>query len=215
MKNSKHATEAGREVRKIARSRAGAAALGLYLLAVIVIQIVFLTLKISGGVDWSWWIVLIPILSPIALSVVIIVAAVLILLPIELYKSVKKSRRIDAEAEQYGMKRRAGESDADLKKRIVRRNMIAGNYTRKEIKDTLLETFPELASVQMSTNNETNTIVMTVRRAPSEKNGWKIERFTEEELREIVNKATEYIPPTYTVTIREAKEEVEDAKTEQ
>lgn len=36
--------------------------------------IVFITLKLCGVIDWSWWLVLLPIYGPIALAIVIVVA---------------------------------------------------------------------------------------------------------------------------------------------
>lgn len=180
---------------------------------ILIAQIVFLTLKISGATSWSWWAAFAPTLVYIGIHVAAIVIAFAILLPREVIRSLKKRKRIDKEAESYGMKRQPGESDGDLKKQIVRRNMIAGNYSRKEIKDIVLAAFPAVASCQFEIDNEKHEIKMKVRRAPEENgNGWIVTEFTNEELWEIIDKAADYIPPAYTVAIEQIKEGAENGK---
>ena len=137
-----------------------------------------------------------------------IVIAVLVMLPKEVGKTLERRHRLDREAEIYGMKRQQGETDVELKKRIVRRNMIAGNYSRKEIKDIILEAFPAVAICQFEIDNEKKTVGMIVRRAPEKNgNGWIVDQFTDGELRQILEKAADYIPPAYNVKIRQAKED--------
>ncbi len=177
-------------------------ALGLYLLAAVVAQIVFFTLKVSSAVSWSWWIVLAPILSPFALSVVGIVIAIIVLAPIEAYKSHKKRKAVDKHAEAYGMKRQPGESDRELEKRIVKRNMITGSYTRKDIKDAVLATFPDVASCKMEINNEIHEVHVIVTRAPSEGSEWNAVDFSEGELQEILNFIADRTPMAYKVTFK-------------
>ena len=181
-------------------------ALALYILAAVVTQVVFLTLKLSGAVSWSWWIVLIPILSPAALSIVGLMLAVIILTPIQTYKTVKKRRRIEKQAEIYGMKRKPGETDGELKKRIVQRNMITGNYSRKEIKDAVLEAFPELGSCQFFADNQNDVIVMIPRRSDDED-------LTDVELKEVAEFAAQFIPVKYTLKVKRP-EEVNHGNTE-
>ena len=36
-----------------------------------VLQIVFLVLKLTGLIDWSWWLIMLPIYVPIMLVVII------------------------------------------------------------------------------------------------------------------------------------------------
>ena len=171
---------------------------------VAIAQIVFLTLKIAGAVSWSWLVTFAPILAFLGIIVGAIVVYILVKLPGEVAKTLERRRRVEKEAKELGMERQPGESDADLKKRIVRRNMISGNYTRKEIKDIILETFPTVASCQFEIDNEKHTIEMIVRRLPEENgNGWIIDKFTDGELCQILDKATDYIPPAYTVKIRQ------------
>lgn len=171
---------------------------------VAIAQIVFLTLKIAGAVSWSWLVTFAPILAFLGIVVGAIVVYILVKLPGEVAKTLERRRRVEKEAKELGMERQPGESDADLKKRIVRRNMISGNYTRKEIKDIILETFPTVASCQFEIDNEKHTIEMIVRRLPEENgNGWIVDKFTDGELCQILDKATDYIPPAYTVKIRQ------------
>lgn len=176
--------------------------------AVMITQIMFLTLKAASAVSWSWLVTFSPILAFVGIIVGAIAIAVLVMLPKEVTKTLGRRRRLDREAETYGMKRQQGETDGDLKKRIVRRNMIAGNYSRKEIKDIILEAFPTLASCQFEIDNGKKTVGMIVRRAPEKNgNGWIVDQFTDGELRQILEKATDYIPPAYNVMIRQAKED--------
>lgn len=171
---------------------------------VAIAQIVFLTLKIAGAVSWSWLVTFAPILAFLGIIVGAIVVYILVKLPGEVAKTLERRRRVEKEAKELGMERQPGESDADLKKRIVRRNMISGNYTRKEIKDIILETFPTVASCQFEIDNEKHTIEMIVRRLPEENgNGWIVDKFTDGELCQILDKATDYIPPACTVKIRQ------------
>ena len=49
---------------------------GLGILAVL--QIVFLVLKLTGLIDWSWWVVLVPLWTDIGLSLLFIILALII-----------------------------------------------------------------------------------------------------------------------------------------
>ena len=48
-----------------------------------VLGIVFIVLKLTGNITWSWWLVLLPLYGGVALVVVILLA----LISIALYKS--------------------------------------------------------------------------------------------------------------------------------
>ena len=48
-----------------------------------VLGIVFIVLKLTGNITWSWWLVLLPLYGGVALIVVILLA----LISIALYKS--------------------------------------------------------------------------------------------------------------------------------
>lgn len=172
----------------------------------IILQIVFLTMKLAGAVDWSWWTTLIPIFCVLGLPLAIVVIAVIILAPKVLIEDRRRRKRVEAEAEKYGMERKPGESTGELKKRIVQRAMITGNYSRKEIKDAVLEAFPELGSCQFLVNNATGEIVMIPRRSDDEK-------ITDDDLREIAKFAAQFIPMQYTL-IAKHPEEVSHGNTE-
>ena len=172
----------------------------------IILQIVFLTMKLAGAVDWSWWTTLIPIFCVLGLPLAIVVIAVIVLAPKVLIEDRRRRKRVEAEAKKYGMERKPGESTGELKKRIVQRNMITGNYSRKEVKDAVLEAFPELGSCQFLVNNVTSEIVMIPRRSDDEK-------IADDDLREIAKFAAQFIPMQYTL-IAKHPEEVSHGNTE-
>ena len=187
-----------------------------------VIQIVFLTMKITGDVSWSWWTTLTPLFCTVGLPIAIVVIAVIVLAPKVMIEEVKQRKRVEAEAKKYGMERKPGESAGDLKKRIVRRNMIEGNYSRKNIKDEILRAFPNVGSCQIFVNNQTNEVVLIPH--PTDESAewneallkWQTTNFTDDELREIAKFAAQYIPDKYKITARnaETKERDEDGTTE-
>lgn len=185
-----------------------------------ILQIVFLTMKLTGAVGWSWWTTLTPLFCAFGLPIAIVMIAVIVLAPKVMIEEVKRRKRVEAEAEKYGMERKPGESTGDLKKRIVRRNMIEGNYSRKNIKDEILEAFPNVGSCQIFVNNQTNEVVLIPRPASAEWNEallkWQSTDFTDDELREIAKFAAQYIPDKYKITARnaETKERDEDGTTE-
>lgn len=43
-----------------------------------VLQIVFLVLKLTGLIDWSWWLVLVPLWTDIGFSLLYIILALII-----------------------------------------------------------------------------------------------------------------------------------------
>ena len=172
----------------------------------IILQIIFLTMKLAGAVDWSWWTTLIPIFCVLGLPLAIVVIAVIVLAPKVLIEDRRRRKRVEAEAKKYGMERKPGESTGELKKRIVQRNMIAGNYSRKEIKDAVLEAFPELGSCQFFTDNQNDVIVMIPRRSDDEK-------IADDDLREIAKFAAQFIPVKYTLKVKRP-EEVSHGNTE-
>lgn len=176
----------------------------LYLLVgftLIILQAIFLTLKCTGLVDWSWWAVWAPFILLFGVPLAVLIAVCIAAIPIAVWKVWKTTKRLDAEAEKYGMERRPGESNSDLKKRIVRRNMVVGNYSRKDIKDMILDKYPAVGSCMISINNYTKAITLVLRRAyvadPAV-------GFTDDELIEISCFAAKYIPEGYTVSARNA-----------
>lgn len=174
--------------------------------ALVALQIVFLTMKCTNAIDWSWWAVLVPAILVFGLPFAVLVVVVITLIPIEMWKLWKTKKRVDEEAKKHGMKRLPGESTRDLKKRIVRRNMLVGSYTRKEVKDKILAAFPKIGSCKIHIWNY--TITLFLRNTSDE---WQTSGFTDAELREVAEFTQEYVPDGYTVTakneyISEAKE---------
>lgn len=164
----------------------------------IILQIVFLTMKLAGAVDWSWWTTLIPIFCVLGLPLTIVVIAVIVLAPKVLIEDRRRRKRVEAVAKEYGMERKPGESTGDLKKRIVQRNMITGNCSQKDIKDAVLEAFPELGSCRFLVNNQTDEIVMILRRSDDE-------ALTDVELKEVAEFAAQFIPVKYKLTVKNAE----------
>ncbi len=131
----------------------------------VMLQIIFLTLKLSGAVSWGWLWVLCPIWMPIAAIAAFVLLYVLIKLPQEVSKSLKRAKRSDDEAKQYGMVRMKGETDAELKKRIITRNMITGTargVSKSVISAHILEQFPELGGCRVTVDNTAMTILLTL-----------------------------------------------------
>ena len=58
----------------------------------VLLTIVFLLLKVFDKVDWSYWVVFMPLWLPFAVVVAIFVIGVLLKLIIEIYDSLKYKR---------------------------------------------------------------------------------------------------------------------------
>ncbi len=168
-------------------------------------QVVFLTLKLCGAVAWHWAIVLIPLMVIFGLPILFVFLYVLLRLPSEVARNIQRKKRVDAEAAKYGMERQPGETTGELKKRIITRNLIAGEYSRKDLKDHLLQKFPDCASCAFLVNNQPGApaLVIIVKKADTFVNGSPIfNKFTDEELAAIYAEAIRYIDPKYRVTIK-------------
>ena len=168
-------------------------------------QIVLLTLKLCGAVTWHWAIVLIPLMLLIGLPLLLIMLYVLVRLPAEVWRNYKRRKRVDAEAAQYGMERQPGETTGELKKRIIKRDMISGNYSRKDLKELLMNKFTDIASCSFIINNSpTNpTVVISVKKTDDFSGGGiTFQKFTDTELSAILAEAVQYIPEKYQVTIK-------------
>lgn len=122
-------------VRKKTSKRVGCAYLTLWLV-VLIVQPILLTLKCTGDISWDWWTVFVPFIFAAALPIALVIGVVLALIPAEMLKLWKTTRRLNEEAKRYGMTRLPGESNRELKTRIIRRNMIKeainrGDSTKK------------------------------------------------------------------------------------
>ena len=181
----------------------------MLIILLIILQIVFLTLKLGDFVTWSWWVTLIPIFSIFALPVAGVLIAVIVLVPKMLIEEIKRSIRVEARARKYGMERKPGESTTELQKRIIRRNMIAGEYSRKDIKDEILKAFPSLGSCQILIYNQTDEIVMIPRRAEAVNGSTRLTQF---ELRDVALFAAQMIPENYRLTVKNPEDEKYDTE---
>ena len=170
-----------------------------------VCQIVFLTLKLCGAVAWNWALVLLPLMIIAGLPRLFIILYVLLRLPSEILRNYKRKKRVDAEAAKYGMERQPGETTGELKKRIITRNMISGDYSRRDLKETIMNRFPDVASCQFYTNNspQNPTIVISVKKVDDYSGSdVKFQKFTDAELAEIFAAAAPYIPEKYRAIIK-------------
>ena len=66
--------------------------------------LIFLTLKLTGHIAWSWWLVTAPLWIPIALVVAVVIVAVPIIIVAEKI-AVRRSRRRNAEIIERSKKR--------------------------------------------------------------------------------------------------------------
>lgn len=168
-------------------------------------QVVFLTLKLCGAVAWHWALVLLPIMIIVGLPLLLIILYVFLRLPSEIVRNYQRKKRVDAEAAKYGMERQPGESTGELKKRIIKRDMISGNYSRKDLKELLMNKFTDIASCSFIINNSpTNpTVVISVKKTDDFSGGGiTFQKFTDTELSAILTEAVQYIPEKYQVTIK-------------
>lgn len=82
------------------------------------LALVFIVLKLTHVIDWSWLWVLAPIWIPAAIAAVILLVIVAAAAAAEV-KLQMEFKAIDAEAAKYGLKRWAGEGNGSLKQRIA------------------------------------------------------------------------------------------------
>lgn len=90
------------------------------------LALIFITLKLTGVIGWSWMWVLAPLWIPAAIVIAILLIVLVVILVKESTKQVQQKQQaaaraseLDAEAAKYGIQRRPGESDLDLKRRIA------------------------------------------------------------------------------------------------
>lgn len=82
------------------------------------LALVFIVLKLTHVIDWSWLWVLAPLWIPAAIAAVILLVIVAAAAAAEV-KLQTEFKAIDAEAAKYGLKRWAGEGNGSLKQRIA------------------------------------------------------------------------------------------------
>ena len=91
------------------------------------LALIFITLKLTGVIGWSWLWVLAPLWIPAALVVAIIVILFIVMLVKEVVATTKsESRKLDREAAALGIERGKGETDQALAYRIKRLKDLTG-----------------------------------------------------------------------------------------
>lgn len=90
------------------------------------LTIAFIVLKLTGFISWSWLWVLAPLWIPVAIVLVVLLAALIFVIVKEGVRQTEEQQRrelrssgIDEQARRYGLERQPGESDIELKKRIA------------------------------------------------------------------------------------------------
>lgn len=83
------------------------------------LALIFITLKLTGFISWSWLWVLAPIWILAAITVGILLILLVVAIALSVKEAVEARRKLDASAAKYGLTRNPGESDADLRRRIA------------------------------------------------------------------------------------------------
>lgn len=98
------------------------------------LALVFITLKLTGFIGWSWLWVLAPIWIPTAIVIAILLIALIVLLVKELVvqtqrqrKQAQKTADLDEEARKCGIERGVKETDQALAYRIRRMKELGRN----------------------------------------------------------------------------------------
>lgn len=100
----------------------GGSAGGIGLLGLL--TLIFITLKLTGVIGWSWWWVLSPLWIPAAIAVLIFTVMLIGVIIVAIGKAseipVAKGENLDRIAEVHGLQRGFMESDDRLRKRITK-----------------------------------------------------------------------------------------------
>lgn len=105
-----------------AKNNSSAGGIGL----IVLLAIIFIVLKLTGAIRWSWWWVLSPFWIPAGFVATVLIASLFILTVKEVTKSTglrmaekERTRTIDAQARAYGLERQPGETNESMKRRIT------------------------------------------------------------------------------------------------
>lgn len=99
------------------------------------LALIFITLKLTGVIGWSWWWVLSPLWIPASIALLIFTVMLIGIVAVAIGKvnriPVAKGENLDKIAELHGLKRGFMESDERLRKRIleVRKNLYRRSRT--------------------------------------------------------------------------------------
>ena len=83
------------------------------------LTIVFIVLKLTGVISWSWLWVLAPIWIPVAIILAMLLVVLIVVLVKEGVKQTEEKQHRHEQARRYGLERQPGETDLELKKRIA------------------------------------------------------------------------------------------------
>lgn len=87
------------------------------------LTLIFITLKLTGVIGWSWWWVLSPLWIPASIALLIFVVMLIGVVVVAIGKvskiPVAKGENLDRIAELHGLQRGFMESDERLRKRII------------------------------------------------------------------------------------------------
>ena len=141
-----------------------------------IMQAVFITMKCTGAVDWSWWVIMLPLFCMAGLPFVTIVLVIIGLLPKAI---IKERKRVQTQP---------GESIGEQRKRII--------------VDMILRAFPNVGSCRIYVGDQTRTIVLFLKKAENA----GASTFSDDELKEISNLSYNFIPLDYKVTAINAED---------
>ncbi|HQD31433.1 MAG TPA: hypothetical protein PLY59_07545 [Clostridiales bacterium] len=87
------------------------------------LALIFITLKLTSVIDWSWWWVLSPLWIPTSITLLIFVILLVGVVGVAIGKAsripVAKGENLDRIAKLHGLQRGYMESDERLRKRII------------------------------------------------------------------------------------------------
>jgi hypothetical protein len=87
------------------------------------LTLLFIALKLTGFIDWSWWWVLSPLWIPTSIALLIFAIMLIGVVVVAIGKASKipmaKGENLDRIAELHGLQRGFMESDERLRKRIT------------------------------------------------------------------------------------------------
>jgi len=149
------------------------------------LTVIFTIMKLFGAISWPWAWVLSPLWIAGALLLVILLVAFIVMIAMECQKIIKTRRILDEHAKRCGIDRRPGETDAELRARIVQTVKNAGNMTTKQdIKDIIMAYFPQALDVKVNVYPDKATLDIEVEVKDASNNSRETVKLVEQLLRE-------------------------------